>query len=42
MGRIPSTEIERLKREISVAELASARGVKCARRPNMIAGIGGT
>jgi hypothetical protein len=31
MARIPKSEIERLKREVSVERLAEARGVKLAR-----------
>lgn len=32
MARIPESEIERLKREISVERLAEARGVKLKRQ----------
>jgi len=32
MARIPETELERLKREVSLERLAEARGVKLERR----------
>jgi DNA primase len=32
MARIPDSELERLKREVSVERLAEARGVKLERR----------
>ncbi len=32
MARIPDSELERLKREVSVERLAEARGVKLGRR----------
>ncbi len=32
MARIPDTELERLKREVSLERLAEARGVKLERR----------
>src|ERR1700674_4262947 len=39
MARIPESEIERLKREISVERLAEARGVKLKRHGAALSGL---
>jgi len=39
MSRIPDSELERLKREVSVERLAEARGVKLERRGSDLHGL---
>lgn len=39
MARIPESEIERLKREVSLERLAEARGVKLARHGADLIGL---